>query len=572
MGAIAGWATTLRGAPDPAPLGAMVEALAHRARGESVSGILDRSPRRTVVLAASLNDPASRISLALDGAILNAAELRSELGRHGFAFRGESDAEVLLRAYQYWDKEAVKQLRGAFALALWDARKERLMLARDRFGQKPLYLHSAGPALAFASELEALARAGGVAREVDVGAVGEYLAAGYVRGPRTLLKGVRKLAPGSYALWQYGSLHEVRYWSAPDGEAAEHKRWSGERAHGEPVEGFIERLDEAVRLAARGAPRVGAFLSAGFDSAAIVALMRRHCERIVTFSAGFAEDRRSELGAAARLAKHFATEHHELVLSPRDILAELPRLAAARDAPLCRPSDIALHLLARQAGRTVRVALSGDGGDEVLGGYRRHTFLRGFAPRPARPGGLFVIPVGAAAEEGEADARTSPLRRILYYEQVGWLPDNLLERADRMSAAASLDLRAPFVDHRLAEYVSALPDAARVRGLTTKRILREADRRLLADSAVKPRKAGFRISLADPLRGEMRDLLDLLRGPGSAARAYCDGAVLDRLLDEHLAVRKNHEEILWTLLNLEIWHRAHLRAARTDCVASCAGG
>jgi asparagine synthase (glutamine-hydrolysing) len=563
MSAIAGWSSTVRGAPDPAPLAAMVEALASRNANASLSAVIDRSPRRTVVLAASLTDPVSRISLSLDGAILNAAELRAELGRHGFAFQGEADAEVLLRAYQYWDKEVVKQLRGAFAFALWDARKERLMLARDRFGQKPLYLHEAGSTFTFASELTALVRAPGVKREIDVRAVGEYLAHGYVRGPRTLVQAVRKLPPGSYALWQFGNLREVRYWSAPDGEAAEHRRWQGgsNGAHAEPVEAFIARLDEAVRLAMNGSQRVGAFLSGGFDSAAIVALMKRHRDRVATFSAGFADDRRSELGAAAKLARHFATEHHELVLAPREILAELPRLVASRDAPFCRPCDIALHLLARQAARTVPVALSGDGGDEVLGGYRRYTFLRGFAPKPAKPGGLFVIPVTNLPEDADLDARASALRRILYYEQIGWLPDNLLERSDRMSAAASLDLRAPFVDHRLAEYVSALPDAARVRGLTTKRILREADRRLLARAAVKPRQAGFRIRLEDVMRGEMRDLFDLLRGPASLTRAYYDGATLDRLVDEHLAVRKNHEEILWTLLNLEIWHRAHLRAA-----------
>jgi asparagine synthase (glutamine-hydrolysing) len=397
-----------------------------------------------------------------------------------------------------------------------------------------------------------------VKAEVDVAAVGEYLAAGYVRGPRTLLRGVRKLAPASYALWQFGNLREVRYWNVPDGEAPERARPGGE-----PVERFIERLDEAVRVCLPAASPAGMLLSGGYDSAAIVALMKRHRDRIATFSAGLAQDRRSELGAAAKLAQHFGTEHHELVLQPREILAHLPQLVASRDAPFCRPSDIALHLLAREAARSVRVALSGDGGDEVLGGYRRHTFLRGFAPRPARPGGLFVIPVTPAGEPEDhfSDGKASALRRILYYEQVGWLPDNLLERAERMASAASLELRAPFVDHRLAEYVSTLPDALRVRGLTTKRILRQADRRLLAEASVKPRKAGFRIRLDGLLRGEMRDLLDLLRGPRCVTRAYCDGATLDRLIDEHLAVRKNHEEILWTLLNLEIWQRAHRAAA-----------
>lgn len=555
MSAIAGWASA-RGCADPAGLAAMAQALAHRTNGETLSAVIDRSPRRSVVLAASLSDAASRISLSLDGAILNAAELRAELARRGFSFRDGADAEVLLRAYQYWDKEVVKQLRGAFAFVIWDARKERVMLARDRFGQKPLYLHETAGALYFASEAKALLQLREVKPEVDVAAVGEYLAAGYVRGPRTLLRGVRKLAPAGYLLWQFGNLREVRYWNVPDGEAAAHRRRPGE-----PVEGFIERLDEAVRVSLPAAGAAGMLLSGGYDSAAIVALAKRHRDRLATFSVGLAEDRRSELGAAAKLAQHFGTEHHELVLQPRELLANLPQLVASRDAPFSRPSDIALHLLARHAARSVRVALSGDGGDEVLGGYRRHTFLRGFAPKPARPGGLFVIPIARPREDTHWENKSSPLRRILYYEQVGWLPDNLLERAERMTTAASLELRAPFVDHRLAEYVSTLPDALRVRGLTTKRILRQADARLLADASVKPRKAGFRIRLDGLLRGEMRDLLDLLRGPGCLARAYCDGATLDRLIDEHLTVRKNHEEILWTLLNLEIWQRAHRAAA-----------
>jgi len=231
---------------------------------------------------------------------------------------------------------------------------------------------------------------------------------------------------------------------------------------------------------------------------------------------------------------------------------------------------VAVHLIARHAARHVKVALSGDGGDEILGGYRRHTFLRGFARRPHRPGGLFVIPAAPAGEEKKpADGKASALRRLLYYEQTHGLADNVLERTERMATSASLELRTPFVDHRLAEHVSRLPDAQRVRGLSTKWILRKADERLLAGAPLDPRKGGFRISLADLMRAEMRDIVaDHLRGPGCATRAYCDGAVLDRLLDEHLAVRRNHEEILWTLLNLEIWHRTYRMTARA--AARCA--
>ena len=494
-------------------------------------------------------EKARGISIALDGSIVNGRDLRSQLTKRGYQFTGKSDAELLLRAYQQWDKEVVKHLRGAFAFAIWDSSKERLMLARDRFGQKPLHLHQAGGAVCFASEVKALVRAPGVKVEIDTAAVSEYLAQRYVRGPRTLLAGVRKLVPGTYALWQFGTLRETRYWSPPDGEAPI------ARGPANPVEGFIERLDEAVHLSMQ-TPRVGVLLSGGYDSAAIVALARAHHDHVTTFSAGFADDKRSELAAAGRVAQHFGTQHHEIVLERRDVLAKLPQLVASRDAPVSRPADVALHLLAREAARKVKVALSGDGGDEILGGYRRHTFLRGFAPASMttakRVNGLFVIPVAdprMPLEEGRASA----LRSILFYEQTGWLADNLLERSDRMTAAASLELRMPFLDHRVAEYVSALPDSARVRGLSTKWILRQADRRLIGDANLKPRKAGFRIPVGDLMREQ--GVLDQLRGAGSLTRAYYDGKVLDRLLDEQLSGKRNHEETLWTLLNLEIWSR-----------------
>src|SRR5690242_2601761 len=212
------------------------------------------------------------------------------------------------------------------------------MLARDRFGQKPLYVAEARGTLHFASETKALARVPGLAGEVDVGGIADYLALGYVRGPRTLLAGVRKLPPGTYALWQLGSLREARYWTLPDAEAPAAAPPRG----ADPVAGFIEKLDEAVALHMNGSRPVGALLTRGYDSAAILALMKRHSESVETFSAGFAEDKRSELPAAAELARHFGTRHHEIVLEKRELLAHLPELVAARDAPFCRPADVAL--------------------------------------------------------------------------------------------------------------------------------------------------------------------------------------------------------------------------------------
>jgi asparagine synthase (glutamine-hydrolysing) len=548
MGALAGWvATTQR---EPHALVPMLESISHR--GNALSAYISS----TAVMGTHVSDEAAELSIAFDGAILNRAELKKSLASRGYRFETGSDAEIALRAYQYWDKEVVKHLRGAFAIALWDAGKERLLLARDRFGEKPLYLLEQGGALYFASEVKALLRVPSVKIEVDTGAVGDYLRVGYVPGPRTLVAGIRKLPPGTYALWQFARTREVRYWTPPDKESAVNTQ------HADPVAGFIERLDDAVHLAMQSDAPVGALLTGGFDSAAIVALMRKHSERVATFAAGFAEDKRSELPAAARVAKQLGTQHHELVLAQADVLARLPDLVASRDAPFTRPADVALHLLASQAAKSVRVALTGDGSDEILGGYRRHTVLRNLPHGPKRMPGLFVIPINPAQETG-----TGELREILYYEQTGWLPDNLLERTDRMMAAASLEARAPFLDHRVAEYVSALPDNLRVRGLATKWILREADKRLLGEAGVKPRKAGFRIPVGELLRGPNKGLLDHLRGPGTLTRSYYEPAVLDRVLDEHLAAKRNHEELLWTLLNLEIWHRTLQATTRSTAPA-----
>jgi len=444
--------------------------------------------------------------------------------------------------------------------------------------------------LHFASQVKALVKSPGVSARPDPNAMRDYLAYRYVPGPRTLLAGIRKLAPGSYSLWQFGRLREVRYWFSPD------KQPQALRTSADPVPEFTEKLDEAVRQRLPA----GVLLSGGLDSAALVALASKH-QKVTTFSAGFADDAGSELPSAARVAKQFGTEHHEIVLSPREVIARLPQAVAERDAPVSRPADVALYFIAAEVARHggARAVLTGDGADEVLGGYRRYVAERygwGFRSLPTllmlaaplagsrprlrtalaslrtsdwreryvrwigaeRNALLGKTPAGPVSKEEppfDGDPRASSLRRGLYFDQSSWLPDNVLERTDRMTMAASLEARAPFLDHRLVEFVSTLPDELRVRGLATKWILRQAARPLLAGLA--PRKAGFRIPVGAWLRSELREfLLDHLRGAGSLTRDYYDTAVLDRLLDQHLAGRRNHEEILWTLLNLEIWHRA----------------
>jgi len=556
-----------------------------------------------------LCDADAGVALTFNGEIYNFRELRVELAKLGHRFARDSDTEVLLRAYQQWGKGVVHHLRGMFAFAIWDARNERLFMARDRFGEKPLFLHENASGLFFASEIKALLRVPSMAASVDLQAVWEYLAYRYVPGPRTLFTGIRKLMPGTCAVWERGRLSEERYWSMPDRVP----RASGQPS-GDPVKGFLQRLDEAVKLQMVSDVPFGAFLSGGIDSTTIVALMRLHSSKVKTFSVGFGDDRYSELDYAAEVARHFGTEHHELEVGHSDVVDRLPRLVGFRDAPVSEPSDIPIHMLACEAARSVKMVLTGEGSDEILGGYPKHVverFARGYQLIPAAVRHRLIEPLacalpydfrrvktavanlniedrreryvrwfgalnrterdrlvaprinGAPALNGPpfgADPRNSTLRSILYFDQASWLPDNLLERGDRMTMAASIEARVPFLDHMLAEYVSALPDNYRVRGLGTKWILRRAGRQLVPERILTRPKVGFRVPVNQWFRGELRDfLVDHLQSVRSMTRAYFNTDVLDRILADHLKGRQNREKLLWMLLNLEIWHRLYAR-------------
>jgi asparagine synthase (glutamine-hydrolysing) len=382
--------------------------------------------------------------------------------------------------------------------------------------------------------------------------------------------------------------------------------------NGHAVPEFLERLDDAVRSQMVSDVPFGAFLSGGLDSSTIVALMTRHNSKVKTFSVGFTEDAYSELGYAGEVARHFGTDHHELVVDSKDLIAHLPKLVAFRDAPVTEPSDIPIYMLAKEASKSVKMVLTGEGSDEILGGYPKHVFER-FAPayqlvpgfirhglvqpltqslpygyrraktaitnlnienwpeRYARWFGacshrereeLSTLRVEASGRDAcppfDSEPNNSNLRRILYSDQTSWLPDNLLERGDRMTMAASIESRVPFLDHELAGYVSSLPDRYRVKGLKTKWILREAGRSLIPDAILERKKVGFRVPVNKWFQGPLKEYLcDHLRGRDSKTRAYYDPQVLDRVMDDHIEGRQNHEKLLWALLNLEIWHRQY---------------
>ncbi len=625
MCGIAGWVATPESPLRRGTLESMLLALAHR--GPDDSGIAQfRSHgtghdvflghRRLAIIDPAgarqpMRDDDAGLAVSFNGEIYNFRQLRDQLSALGYRFTRDSDTEVLLRAYQHWQCNVVDHLRGMFAFALWDAGKERLLLARDRFGEKPLFLHQSANALCFASEIKALLRVPGVQSAVDPAAVWDYLAYRYVPGPQTLFSGIRKLQPGTIAVWERGELTESRYWTAPDRSA--------HRADAPPADAagtFLSRLDEAVRLQMVSDVPFGAFLSGGLDSSMIVALMSRHSSKVNTFSVGFGDPAYSELGYAAQVAQHFGTTHHEITVSDRDLIDRLPALVAFRDAPVSEPSDIPIYLLAREASRSVKMVLTGEGSDEILGGYPKHVVER-LAPHYQRlPASLrhgLVAPLAHALPYGfrriktavtnlniedwreryvrwfgalsvaerdrlavlrppacaapadaapfDAEPRNSALRRMLYFDQTSWLPDNLLERADRMTMAASIESRVPFLDHELAAFVSSLPDRFRVRGRTTKWILRAAARNLLPARILTRPKVGFRVPVGDWFRGPMRDYLaSHLQGAASMTRAYYEPKVLDGILADHWSGRQNSEKLLWSLLNLELWHRHYVQA------------
>ncbi|HEV7138919.1 MAG TPA: asparagine synthase (glutamine-hydrolyzing) [Steroidobacteraceae bacterium] len=576
--------------------------------GERCVGLAHR--RLSIIDLATGHQPMANedgsVQIVFNGEIYNFVELRAELLARGHVFRTRSDTETVVHAYEEWGPECVTRFRGMFAFAIWDANRERLLLARDRYGKKPLFLYQADGLLLFASEIKAILAVPGVPRRVDREALWDYFAYRYVPAPATLLTGIRKLMPGSYAVCERGVLTEIPYFAPDDGAPSPVKEPASD-----PVGGFLEQLDEAVRVRMISDVPFGAFLSGGIDSSAVVAMMSRHSKLPVkTFSVGFTESAYSELSFARTIATQFHTDHHELTVSQDHLMEHLPALVRYRDAPVAEPSDIPIYLLSREARRTVKMVLTGEGADEFLGGYPKHVFERYAGayqrlPQAMRHGlieplclalpyrfrraktavtnlGLTDrrerLPRWFGALSGAERARLtrlaappadqqrvawldsyrgkSALRAILYFDQTSWLPDNLLERGDRMTMAASLEARMPFMDHQLAAFVSALPDQWRVRGLTTKRILREAMRRVLPPKILERPKIGFRVPVNEWFRGSMRGYLtDHLLGPASRTRDYYHPEALRRYLDEHGAGRQNHEKLLWCLLSLEIWHR-----------------
>jgi len=536
---------------------------------------------------------AGNLTLTFNGEIYNFAALQIELTALGHVFATRSDTEVILMAYRQWGTRCVDHLRGMFAFALWDGDNRMLMLARDRFGKKPLFLIQDLKRIIFSSEIKSLLPFSN--NQIDPSALEAYFAYRYVPGPLTFFKGIEKLMPGTMAVWRDGTLAIERYWQPPDAEPQ--AQWQG----GDPVAALGRALDEAVALRMVADAPFGAFLSGGLDSSTIVALMARHSTGpIDTFAVGFDQPGFSELDEAELVAGLVGSRHHALTVGSDDFPEVLPLLIRARDAPVPEPSDIALYRLAMHAAKSVKMVLTGEGADEILGGYPKHKAERLSAGyRRAVPAGLhrgLVLPLADRAPRrvrlaaravglrdeparfarwfgaldpderrdllaGPAQGFTQPavsgttaLRRIFHFDQTSWLPDNLLERGDRVTMAASIEARMPFLDQELVALVSSLPDSKRL----NKNLLREVASGLVPARTIQRRKVGFRAPTGEWLRGKLKPfLLDNLLGPSSRTLHYFNRAALDRIVGEHMERRIEHEKLLWTLLSLELFHREY---------------
>ncbi|MEO8152721.1 MAG: asparagine synthase (glutamine-hydrolyzing) [Rhizobacter sp.] len=550
------------------------------------------------------------LQIVFNGEIYNHRGLRAELQARGHCFATASDTETIVHAYEEYGARCVDHLRGMFAFAIWDARAQRLFLARDRFGEKPLYYAEIDGHLVFASEMKAFHAWPDFKAQLNAEVLPHYLQYRYVPGPQTWARGVHKLSPGCHLTWEHAELREERYYRPRDG-AVRNAKATKVLSDSEAAEAFRAKLTESVALMMSSDVPYGAFLSGGLDSSAIVALMARHSGTAVrTFSVGFSEQGFNELGFAAMVAERFGTQHTELMVRDQEVIDWLPQIATMRDAPVAEPADVPMYLLAREARKSVKMVLTGEGSDEVLGGYPKHVYERLASPYLALPRSLrrgvveplvhalpysarrIKVAVEALGVEGfeermprwfgalssdevealcgraptrlvngasypfESASDASALRRILFFDQTSWLPDNLLERGDRMTMAASIEARMPFMDHQLIEFSSSLPDHQRVRGTATKRVLREAVSAVLPAEVLARRKVGFRMPIHLWLRTTMRDMLtECLLGSASVTRTLLNRETVERYVHEHLEGRQNHEKLLWMLLNFELWVR-----------------
>ena len=623
MCGIVGFLRPPGGRADRAILERMVGTIRHRgpdAVGYHVDGRVALGVARLRVIDLETGDQPianedGSAHVVLNGEIYNYRRLRDELQALGHRFSTRSDTEVIVHGWEAFGEACPEALNGMFAFAVWDRRREELFLARDRMGEKPLYYTFVDGALVFASELRALLAYPGVRRRLDLRGLARYLAFDYIPDPHAILEDVAKLPPGHSLTINGGKARTQRYWEipfAPD-ETLDEAAWCAE---------IRRRLDDAVRLRLHSDVPVGCFLSGGIDSTAIAATAARQHTGIRTFSVGYAEAAYDERRFARLVATRYGTRHEELVVTADDARVVLGDLGGLLDEPLADMSFVPLYLLSRAARRSVTVALSGDGGDELFAGYpsmgadwwhQRFARLPGparsvfrwaveslpSAPEPLRDflralphrpearnqplvGGLpperharLLSPGARAALAGfdpytDIDAAAAscasddPTARLIHRYCKLYLAGQNLVNADRASMAVSLELRAPFLDHTFVEFTGRIPSRLKLRGLgSLKRLLKRAVADRLPPEILARGKHGFGVPFDEWFRGPLAPMLrEILRPERIRAVGLFDPTAVARLVDEHVAGAGSHRKLLWSLVAFEQWRAHYLGDAR----------
>ncbi|HEX3249087.1 MAG TPA: asparagine synthase (glutamine-hydrolyzing) [Pyrinomonadaceae bacterium] len=607
-------------------LEAMRDVITHR--GPDEEGLfIDRNVglghrRLSIVDVASGHQPMTNaedgtLHITYNGEIYNHADYRESLEAKGHVYATHCDTETILHLYEEHGSACVDYLRGMFAFAIWDQRKRELFIARDRLGVKPLYyVYTDDGSLYFGSEIKTLLEAGAIKPELNYAGFSDYLANHATSGEETLFRGVKRLLPGHVMTWRDGELTIRRYWdvdfskddAAPRDDKTYVKQWS-------------ELFRESVRLRLMADVPLGMFLSGGIDSSAIAAVMSGMVsEPIKTFSVAFAEREANELEYARLIADAYKTNHHEIVVSPEQFFAALPRLVWHEDEPLAHPSSVALYFVSHLAAQHVKVVLTGEGSDELLAGYGRyrrtiwnlalgHQYKK-FTPAVARdtirkqiermlPGGrmrqklmrtflvlspalesiyfdnfaVFPAPMQQhmfTRETHERIGNIDPyveLRRLLertkdlslldslLYADIKTYLHELLMKQDQMSMATSIESRVPFLDHKLVEFTARMPDTMKLRGGTTKYVLRESMKGVLPEKILSRRKMGFPVPIGSWFRGAFRSIIDeYVLSERALSRDIFAPEFVRRLVSQHQA-GEDHSERLWALVNFEMWQR-----------------
>jgi asparagine synthase (glutamine-hydrolysing) len=548
--------------------------------------------------------------IVFNGEIYNFRELRRELEGLGHRFYTSTDTEAIVHAYEQWGAAAIRRLRGMFGLAIWDMRSRTLLVARDRVGIKPMYYADINGRLYFGSEMKSLLEAPDLPRDLDLDALDHFLSFLYTPRDGSIFKGVRKLPPGHLLTWKDGAFTIEQYWQLP---ATEPFRGSEEDA----VRELRHVLAGAVRSHMISDVPLGAFLSGGIDSSLVVGMMAECSSTPVnTFSIGFDEPAYDELEPARRVAEHFGTQHHELIVRP-DAIGMLDELVTHFDEPFADASAVPTWYVSQMARRHVTVVLSGDGGDELFGGYDRYLphprvvafdryspqSLRGVAAMAARrmPDGArgknFLRHVGRDNRGRYLDAirffgaddraalMTPEMRRrldgpdaedrlgrhfdryaglpwpsqMMRFDTETYLPEDVLTKVDRMSMAHSIESRVPLLDNEVISFASTLPAAMKIRNGRRKHILKEVAASLLPREILERRKQGFGVPLDVWFRGNLRELFaDTLLSPASLQRGYFQPAFVKRIVNEHLAGTRDHALRLWQLVVFDRWHERYV--------------